>query len=265
MKRVLIVKGDLLRWYLEMGCDELYSSLPINCTASATSVTTSHQLSTELVADNENHIEQGMKLIENEASRKLADACKTLAELRGAVESFEGCELKKVAINTVFGVGNPKAELMLIGEAPGANEDKEGIPFCGQSGKLLDNILLAAGFKREEVYITNSVFWRPPGNRRPTPEEVGMCRPFVEKHIALIKPKMILMVGSTAVESLTGEGAGMHGLREKTFDYTNQYLDNPIPAIVIFHPAYLLRQPMKKKLMWFDMLKVKERIGALRG
>ncbi len=123
------------------------------------------------------------------ASRQLADNAKTLAELEAAVRAFDGCAIKKTASKTVFCDGNPKAKVMIIGEAPGAQEDIQGIPFCGPSGKLLDAMLAAIGLDRTSVYISNTVFWRPPGNRQPTPEETATCLPFVEKHIALVRPK----------------------------------------------------------------------------
>jgi len=194
-----------------------------------------------------------------ESNKSELDNCNSLEELRGLVESFEGCELKKSAINTVFGHGNPNSDIMFIGEAPGASEDEQGIPFCGQSGKLLDNIMAAVGLTREKnAYITNTVFWRPPANRKPTNEEIAICRPFVKKHIAIIKPKLIIMVGSTAVESLLEINTPITKLRGKYFDYTNEYLaGHVISATTIFHPSYLLRQPAHKKTMWFDMLKIK--------
>lgn len=182
----------------------------------------------------------------------------TLEQLRDQVINFEGCEIKSMASSTVFGDGNPNAEIMFIGEAPGANEDKEGIPFCGQSGKLLNNIIKALGFTREEVYITNTVFWRPPGNRRPTPTEIALCKPFVEKHISLINPKLIVLVGSTAVESLLDSKVSMHQLREGFYEYSNPNLESTIKTAVIFHPSYLLRQQTKKKLMWYDILRIKD-------
>jgi uracil-DNA glycosylase family 4 len=194
-----------------------------------------------------------------ESNKSELDNCKSLEELLALVEAFEGCELKKSAINTVFSHGNPNSEIMLIGEAPGASEDEQGIPFCGQSGKLLDNIIASVGLTRERnAYITNTVFWRPPANRKPIDEEIDACRPFVKKHIALIKPKLIIMVGSTAVESLLKVKTPITKLRGQYFDYTNEYLDgNVISATAIFHPSYLLRQPAHKKTMWFDMLKIK--------
>ncbi len=187
------------------------------------------------------------------------DLCNSLDELKKLVEAFDGCELKKSAQNTVFADGNPNAKIMFIGEAPGANEDEQGIPFCGQSGKLLDNMIAAIGLTREKnAYITNTVFWRPPANRKPTDEEIKMCRPFVKKHIAIINPKLIILVGSTAVESLLEIDSPITKLRGKYFDYTNEYLDGKtIRTTAIFHPSYLLRQPAHKKTMWFDLLEIK--------
>lgn len=200
-----------------------------------------------------------VKKIEETHTTSDLDNCKNLDELRALVESFDGCELKKAAINTVFCHGNPDADIIFIGEAPGANEDEQGIPFCGQSGKLLDNIIAAIGLTREKnAYITNTVFWRPPANRKPTPEEIAICRPFVKKHIALMKPKLIVMVGSTAVESLLEINSPITKLRGQYFDYTNEYMaGKSIRATAIFHPSYLLRQPAHKKTMWFDILKIK--------
>lgn len=195
-------------------------------------------------------------LKQKKAEHDLSDL--NLDKLIELVKNFEGCELKKAAINTVFGDGNPHADIMFVGEAPGASEDKEGIPFCGQSGKLLNNIIKALGYTRENVYITNTVFWRPPGNRRPTPSEIEICKPFVEKHIALIKPKLIILVGSTAVESLLDNKGAMHEVREGFYDYKNEFLNESIKTVVIFHPSYLLRQQTKKKLMWYDVLRIKE-------
>ncbi len=189
----------------------------------------------------------------------LANRVKDLQELKEAVSKFDGCEIKKTAINTVFSDGNPNASIMLIGEAPGANEDKYGIPFCGQSGILLDSILLSLALTRKEVYITNTVFWRPPGNRRPTTKEIAICKPFVEKHIALVNPKLIILVGSTAVEALLQVNVPITSLRGRDFQYKNDYLTNDINLAVIFHPSYLLRQPLQKKAMWSDMIKIKKK------
>lgn len=194
-------------------------------------------------------------------SRSLADRCSTLEELKLALENFDGCDLKKTAINTVFADGCPDAKIMLIGEAPGAAEDSKGIPFCGESGKLLDNIFSAISLSREKnLYITNSVFWRPPGNRRPTKEEIEICRPFLEKHISLIKPDLIILVGSTAITSLIDPNGKIAEMRGKVSEYQNRYLNNPVNISAIFHPAYLLRQPSKKKDVWYDLLRIFNKI-----
>jgi DNA polymerase len=191
------------------------------------------------------------------SAREASDKAKTLEDLRKAVEAFDGCTIKKSANNTVFSDGVATASVMLIGEAPGANEDLEGIPFCGASGQLLDEMLKHIGLLRKEnFYITNTLFWRPPGNRRPTPEEIAMCKPFVEKHIALIKPKLIILVGATAITSVLNSKTGISQVRGKYYDYTNIYLDEPIKTTAIFHPSYLLRSPGQKRIVWKDLLEI---------
>ncbi len=199
-------------------------------------------------------------------SRVLANKASSISELKQIVKSFEGCELKNFATNTVFADGIESAKIMLIGEAPGATEDEKGIPFCGESGKLLDNMLATIGISRtKNAYITNTIFWRPPANRKPTDQEISICKPFVEKHIALVKPKLIILVGSTATTSLLGKNQGITFIRQNDYPYTNQYLTDAITTTAIFHPAYLLRQPMQKKVTWFDLLKIKEKYGELIG
>jgi DNA polymerase len=194
-----------------------------------------------------------------ELARQLADISDNLDILKKNVLNFEGCDLRKLSSNTVFSDGNPKAEIMLIGEAPGASEDATGIPFCGESGKLLDKMLSCVGISRKDnAYITNTVFWRPPGNRPPTQEEIDICRPFVEKHIYLINPKLIVLVGSTAATSLLGKHSGINKIRQEYYLYSNKYLNKPIPITAIFHPAYLLRQPLQKKTTWYDLLKIQQ-------
>jgi uracil-DNA glycosylase family 4 len=191
-------------------------------------------------------------------SSSIADSCNNLEELRAAVMNFDGCDLKKTAINTVFSDGNPEAKIMLIGEAPGASEDAKGIPFCGESGILLDNIFKAINMSRgTNLYITNSIFWRPPANRRPTNEEIEVCKPFLEKHIALINPKLIVLVGSTAVSAVLGNHFKISDMRGKFLTYQNPYLSEKIDLTSIFHPAYLLRQPSQKKETWYDILKIR--------
>lgn len=200
------------------------------------------------------------------SSRKIANGISDFTELCNAIQTFDGCEIKKTAINTVIYDGQLDAKIMAIGEAPGASEDEQGIPFCGQSGKLLDKVFQSIGLSRKQnLFITNTIFWRPPGNRRPTPEEIDNCRPFLEKMIALLQPYLIIMVGNTAVESLLGlKSIPMHAIREQEHRYTNSYLAGQnIEAVAIFHPSYLLRQPAQKKLMWFDVLRIAKKIKAI--
>jgi uracil-DNA glycosylase len=240
-------KKNLLEWYQELGIDYFMNEIPQD-----RSIT--RQETTKKIEFKKNINLENSKL--NDTSRELADKCNTIEELKIAVEKFDNLEIKQHATNTVFADGNPKSDIMLIGEAPGANEDKYGIPFCGQSGKLLDNILTAIKIDRTRCYITNTIFWRPPANRRPTSSEIDACKPFVEKHVALVNPKIIVLVGSTAVESLLGVKTPMGQLRNQTFKYKNNYLKSPIDTFVIFHPSYLLRQPSQKKTMWIDIQKI---------
>ncbi len=195
-------------------------------------------------------------------ARKLASKCNSMDELRSAVKSFEGCEIKKTSTNTVFSDGNQSAKIMLVGEAPGANEDLKGIPFCGASGMLLDKMLSAINLDRTKVYISNAVFWRPPGNRKPTDLELDMCRPFVEKHIALISPHILILVGGISCYSLLDNTKTISTLRGRFHTYTNQYLSYSITTAVIFHPAYLLRQPAQKRLAWEDLKKIREYLNS---
>ncbi len=195
-------------------------------------------------------------------TRNIADNCNNLAELRKAVVEFNDLSIAKTATNPVFADGNPQSEVMLIGEAPGAEEDAQGIPFCGASGKLLDQMLACIGLSRDKnFYITNTIFWRPPGNRRPTPEELAVCLPLVEKHIDLVKPKLIVLVGGTAIASLIDSKLGITKVRGNFFDYNNQYLDEPVKTTAIFHPSYLLRSPGQKRIAWQDLLLIKEFIS----
>ena len=239
-------KEALLNWYAELGVDCFFNENPHDRMEILKDVQSNNNFSSS------NSGKTSIKQI----ARRLADKCNTIEELRKVVENFEELDIKRGAINTVFADGNPKSDIMLIGEAPGANEDKYGIPFCGQSGKLLDNILAAIKLDRKNYYITNTIFWRPPANRRPTPNEIDVCRPFVEKHVSLVNPKIIILVGSTAVESLLDLKTPMGQLRKQEFKYNNQYLKKPIDTFVIFHPSYLLRQSSQKKTMWFDIQRI---------
>lgn len=195
-------------------------------------------------------------------ARALADDATDLAGLEAAVRGFDGCALKKTATNMVFAAGVAASRLMFIGEAPGADEDRSGVPFCGPSGQLLDRMLSFIGLNRaENFYITNTLFWRPPGNRQPTKEELAICKPFVEKHIALINPKLLVLVGGTATASLLNDTRGITRLRGQVFAYKNDYMPSEVPVHVLYHPSYLLRQPLAKKQAWADVLKLKAAVS----
>lgn len=195
------------------------------------------------------------------SAKALAAGAGDLSALRAAMEGFDLCPLKKTAANTVFGDGNPAADIMLVGEAPGADEDRRGLPFVGVSGQLLDRMLASIGLDRETAYITNMLAWRPPGNRKPTAEETAMCLPFIRRHIELVGPRVLVFVGGTAAATLLDSRDGITRLRGRWFDYPAgaENADTAIAAMPIFHPAYLLRNPALKRLAWIDLLAIKAR------
>lgn len=195
-------------------------------------------------------------------ARSIAAGCRTLAELELALESFDGCPLKETATRLCFADGNPQAPLMLIGEAPGAEEDRQGRPFVGASGQLLDRMLATIGLDRRSVWITNIIFWRPPGNRTPTTAEVAVCQPFLERQIALIRPRQLLFLGGSAAHALLDVTEGVTKLRGRPYTYHPSDGLEPISAMVTFHPAYLLRQPLMKRLVWRDLLSLKQQLEA---
>ncbi len=184
--------------------------------------------------------------------------------LREEVKNFDGCALRHTAMNLVFADGNPAASVMMIGEAPGEDEDRQGLPFVGVSGQLLNQMLSYVGLSRtENVYISNIIFWRPPGNRSPTDAEISACLPFTERHIALIKPKFLVLLGGVAAKSLLHTKEGITRLRGRWVDYVppvGSGLDHPIPCLPIYHPAYLLRTPAAKRQAWGDILQLVKRL-----
>jgi uracil-DNA glycosylase family 4 len=198
------------------------------------------------------------------SARELAAAAKTLGELTEALAAFDGCALKKTATNLVFADGNPEARIMFVGEAPGADEDRAGKPFVGVSGQLLDRMLAWIGLDRQRFYITNIVFWRPPGNRTPTSDEVAACLPFVHRHIELVAPAILVTVGGPSTETLLRRSDGISKLHGRWFDYQTPGLERPVPAFPIFHPAFLLRSPAQKRAAWRDLLVLDQKIGELK-
>jgi len=194
------------------------------------------------------------------AAREAAATAETLDALRETLENFEGCNLRFTATNLVFADGNPEAQVMFVGEAPGMEEDLQGLPFVGRSGQLLDRMLKAIGLDRSSAYIANVVPWRPPGNRTPTPQETEICRPFIERQIALVDPDFLVILGGAAAKQLLKTNEGVLRLRGKWRDYDTG--TRKIRVMATLHPAYLLRQPLQKKLAWRDLLSLK---AALDG
>jgi uracil-DNA glycosylase len=188
-------------------------------------------------------------------ARALAAAAHSVSELRTAVEAFEGCALKGTARNTCFADGVDDAPVLVIGEAPGKDEDEQGKPFVGRSGQLLDRMLGQIGLsRRENVLISNTIYWRPPGNRDPTQGEIVACLPFVEHLIELKQPRLLILTGKAAAHTVLKREDGVMKLRGRRLSYTREGLATPINAMVMLHPAYLLRQPQQKRVAWADLL-----------
>lgn len=266
---------DLLRWYIDMGADEAIGERPVDrYRASAAAAAAKPSTKPPAVAPSPAPARQaapptskdGLRMESPEAAgesaRQLAESAKNLDELRDLLAAFDGCALKRTATNLVFGDGNPAADVMLIGEAPGADEDRQGLPFVGVSGQLLDKMLASIGLDRNTAYITNILPWRPPGNRKPTPAESAMCMPFIRRHIELVGPRVLVLLGGTSASSLLGRSEGIMRMRGRWFEYSGR--GGQIPAMPTYHPAFLLRQPALKKDVWKDLLEVNNRILTLR-
>jgi len=198
-----------------------------------------------------------------QSARALAAQATTIDALAALIAGFDACPLKRTATNTVFADGNPAAPVMIIGEAPGADEDRIGTPFVGRAGQLLDRMLAAIGLDRTGVQITNVIYWRPPGNRKPTTQEIASCLPFVFRHIVLSRPLVLVLAGGTAASSLLDVSEGITRLRGRWFDLAIPGLDAPLPALPMFHPAYLLRTPERKREAWRDLLALKMKLEEL--
>lgn len=247
--------ADALRWYIAAGVDEAMGEQAVDRYAQSAKPAPARAPAQAAAA-----AAVPSAAPEPASSAHLALEAKDLAQLKAAMESYEGCGLKKTCQRTVFADGDPSARLMIIGEAPGADEDRLGLPFVGASGKLLDRMLGAIGLDRTKAYITNVVPWRPPGNRKPEPAEVELCLPFITRHIELVDPAVLLLLGGAAVSALLARTDSVTRLRGSFIDYSSPRLAAPIPAMPTFHPAYLLRTPLQKREVWRDMLLVKQRL-----
>jgi uracil-DNA glycosylase family 4 len=191
-----------------------------------------------------------------------SDKAENLEKLKKSIFNIKNCELKKNATNIVFADGNPKSKIMIIGEAPGSNEDQEGLPFVGRAGTLLDKMLASISLDRTSVYISNIINYRPPENRRPTDEEINRYLPFIKKHIEIIAPKILILLGSTAMNALIGSEVVISKVRGQWIE--KEFGQCKTSMIVTFHPAFLMRQPTQKKLAWIDLKMIKDKKSKLK-
>lgn len=264
----------LLKWYVDQGVDETigeeavdrFASQPSVPPVSVAAVPTLPRPAASPVAPRALAARapvplESPQLVED--ARALAERCNSVAELEAAVRAFEGCALKRTAKNTVFADGLPTARVMIVGEAPGADEDRLGRPFVGVSGQLMDRMMAAIGLNRGEgFYITNILFWRPPGNRTPTLAEQAMCLAFTRRHIELARPKLLVLAGGTAAKALLDTTEGIMRLRGKwtSVKFAGGW---EVPTLPTFHPAYLLRTPASKRHSWQDLLAIDRKLREL--
>ncbi|HKJ60602.1 MAG TPA: uracil-DNA glycosylase [Hyphomicrobiales bacterium] len=260
---------ELLRWYQAMGVDEAISETPLDWStleesrrlppqpdpaarkAPARPAAPPPPAPSPTPARKPGHPGLPASAL---AARDIAAKAADLENLERALAEFDGCALKKTAKNLCFARGNPEARLMLIGEAPGRDEDLTGKPFVGRAGQLLDRMLTAIGLGSDDVYITNVVYWRPPGNRTPTPHEVQACQPFLERQIELAGPEMIVLLGGAAAKQMLATDQGIMKLRGKWKSI--EIAGKPVKTLATLHPAFLLRNPVSKRLAWRDLLTV---------
>lgn len=263
----------LLEWYAAMGVDVALGADPVNrykakeTAPQATSSAAKKSLRNHRTAAATQNKPVPEAAAISTAGKVAADAA-TIDDLREAVMGFDGIGIKRTAHNTVFADGSVNARVMLIGEAPGRDEDRQGLPFVGRSGQLLDQMLGAIGLSRGDdgpngAYISNVVFWRPPGNRNPTPEEVQICMPFTRRHIELAQPDLIISLGGVSAKILLDTSVGIMKLRGKWASF--QCGERAIPLLPMLHPAYLLRQPASKRYAWKDLMAVEKKLNESAG
>jgi DNA polymerase len=263
---------QLLKWYVDSGVDEALGSAPLDRMApkpapparSGEAHVPARSLESSAGGTNRGGSAELVSRDEiARSARAAATNASSLTELRDALAGFEGCALKTTAKNLVFADGNPEGPLMFIGEAPGGEEDRQGVPFVGPAGKLLDLMLDSIGLDRDQAYITNILPWRPPGNRSPTDAEIAACLPFIRRHIELVAPKILILVGGTAAKTLLDKTQGITRLRGHWYSYDSENINTPIDTRAILHPAYLLRSPAQKRETWLDLLEIKHRLHTM--
>ncbi len=277
-----LARRSLLAWYVDAGADETIGDAPVDrfatnprtspISAASAEAESPANRAPDLVAEMQQDLATAVPAISTpplqsrsaavQTAQEIAATASTLDELRAAFEAFDGCPLKETATNFVFADGAPGADLMFIGEAPGAEEDRQGLPFVGPAGQLLDKMLEAIGLNRTQTYISNLLPWRPPGNRNPTDAEIVACLPFLERHIALAGPKIIVLVGGIAAKTLLRQQEGIMRLRGRWLTYDSGS-GVSVPARALLHPAYLLRQPAQKRETWQDLIEIRCRLSEL--
>lgn len=255
---------SILRWYADHGVDEAIAEAPVNRLdqAPAKPVAAPESAAPSVAQRIESAPPPPPPATQAVASAKeVAESATTMEALHTAIERFDGCALKRTATTTCVYDGNPQARILLIGEAPGAQEDRQGKPFVGPAGQLLDKMLAAIDLDRSKVLISNMLFWRPPGNRTPTAEEISTCLPFVERMVEIIGPQILIYVGGSAAKAMLGRTEGITRLRGRWFTYAASD-GREIPATAIFHPAFLLRQPARKRECWRDLQAIRQRLES---
>ena len=252
--------GDILAFYAETGVDAVLGEEPVNRFAQVDAPASPARIAPQVAPapDIETRRAAAPPAPDEAAmtARAAAKSAKTLEELRIILDKFDGCALKATATQLVFADGNPSARVMFVGEAPGRDEDIEGLPFVGRSGKLLDRMLAAIGLDRSSVYIANIVPWRPPGNRTPTPQESQICLPFILRQIELADPDILVCLGGPSAQALLNVKEGITKTRGRWFTFDTGKRE--IRAMPTFHPAFLLRSPLQKRFAWRDFLAIKK-------
>lgn len=249
----------ILQWYIDNGVDEAILNEPVNRLLSKPDVVSDKPTTIENIRVASQPVVAVSGTPETKAdAMKLSSVATTLDELKLAIASFDGLSLKKTAMNMVFASGNPNAQIMVIGDAPETEDDRTGIPFSGEVGVLTDKMFAAIGLSRHQedpskaIYLTNVLNWRPPGNRSPLAPEIEISLSFVRKHIELVKPKMVFLMGGVACKAILGSDLAIGKMRGKT--HVAKWGDFECPAMVSFHPSFLMRSPLKKKEAWEDLL-----------
>jgi len=249
----LVDVESILRFYINAGVEETCGDVCYEACKKDLSAAIQRQATTDLSQN---------IIASKQNARELCLKAQSLSELKKTVTDFDGCSLKLTAKSTVFGAGNENADVLIIGEAPGADEDRVGLPFVGRSGRLLEKMLSAIGLTREDVYITNVLPWRPPGNRTPTDAEVAICLPFLKRQIDLVAPKVILLLGGSAANAVLENSDSISRMRGQWFEYETAS-KSLISVIASFHPAFLLRNSAKKAQAWADFLRILKKLKEI--